>query len=212
MRTCIAAAALLCLAGCATPGRDLLAEAVRALAATPVCCSSLATARRVPLPVEAADLVIDQTSQAFDFGGNKAFFALYELPGYQQSYSILLTSMPTGTLQDIALLIPRVATYDEQFKVVRFFDEKTLRNRGNSLERTVFINPQDRHERYIAVYGSDLSASLERAYSIVTVTPVMVGGATFNFYSGADGKSTLRSSPAGRLKIEVKGFERAAVK
>jgi hypothetical protein len=203
----LAAAAL--LAGCATPGKDLLARSRQALAAAPVCCASLATAKRTPLPVQPqpAEVLIDDKSQAFDFGGNKAFFVLYELPRFSQPYSIVLTSVGSGTLQDTALLIPRVATYDAGFRVLRYFDEKTLRNRGNDLERTVFVNPADAQERYLAIYGSDLSSSIERAYSMVTVTPVTVGMVTWNFYSGADGKSVLRSSPAGKLLVEVKGLD-----
>jgi len=84
--------------------------------------------------------------------------------------------------------------------------EKTLRNRGTNLERTVFFAPQDRAERYLAIYGSDLAASIERAYSIVTATPVFAGPVMFNLYGGQDGKSTLRSAPTGKLKIEVQGL------
>jgi hypothetical protein len=203
----IAGAAVL-LGGCATQGKQLLEESTRALAAAPVCCTTLATAIRQPLPVlpQPAEALIDARSQAFNFGGNKAFFVLYELPKYDQPYSIILTSVGAGTLQDSALLIPRVATYDGEFKVQRFFDEKTLRNRGNNLERTVFINPSDAAERYLAIYGSDLSASIERAYSMVTVTPVYAGPVMFNMYNGVDGKSVLRSSPAGKLQLEVRGL------
>jgi hypothetical protein len=206
-RAWLAAAALpLLLAGCATSGKQLLADSTKALAEAPVCCTTLATARHAPLPAQPADVLIDHTAQAFDFGGNKAFFVLYELPKFTQPYEIVLTSVAGGTVMDTALLIPRVATYDGNFQVVRYFDEKTLRNRGNNLERTVFINPADARERYVAVYGSDLSASIERAYSMVTVTPIMAGPVMWNMYSGVDGKSTLRSSPAGKLHVEVRGL------
>jgi hypothetical protein len=201
----IAAAALL-LTACATSGKKLLEDGTRALNEAPLCCTGLATAKRVPLPAQPADVVIDQAAQAFNFGGNKAFFVLYELPKFEDTYSIVLTSFANGTLQDSALFIPRVATYDADFKLLRYFDEKTLRNRGNNLERTIFINPSDRAERYVAVYGSDLSASIERAYSMNTVTPVSSGPYTFYMHSGVDGKSTLRSAPSGKLKVEVQGL------
>jgi hypothetical protein len=183
-----------------------VAQGTKSLDEAPLCCTTLATARRVPLPAQPVEVVIDQTAQAFNFGGNKAFFVLYELPRFEDTYSIVLTSFAGGTLQDSALFIPRVATYDADFKLLRYFDEKTLRNRGNNLERTVFINPSDRAERYMAVYGSDLSASIERAYSMNTVTAVAAGPYMFYLHSGVDGKSTLRSAPAGKLKIEVQGL------
>jgi hypothetical protein len=206
-RAALSAMLPLLLAACAAPtGRDIVAASSKALKAAPVCCGTLAAARRAPLPKEPADVVVDTSAQAFDFGGNKAFFVLYELPPFKETYSVLVTSFATGTMQDSALFIPRVATFDAGFRLVRYFDEKTLRNRGNDLERTVFFNPQDRNERYLAIYGSDLSASIERAYSMMTVTPITVGVATFNVYGGQDGKSTLRSAPTGKLKIEAQGL------
>lgn len=196
------------LAGCAQipPGTKVVAAGKQALDAAPLCCASLATAQRGALPLQPQQVEIDAKAQAFDFGGNKAFFVLYELPAYAKPYSILLTSLAGGQQGDVALLVPRVALYDADFKVTRFFDEKTLRNRGDNLERTVFVNPSNAQERYIAVYGSDLSASIERAYSMVTVTPVAAGPVMFNLYGGRDGKSVLRSSPVGKLQIEVQGL------
>jgi hypothetical protein len=219
MTRAIAAAALalalvatLALAGCAaTPGREIVAQADQALAAAPSCCTTLADAKRTPLPVQAqpVEVVIDLTAQAFDFGGNKAFFVLYELPPHQDTYSIVLTSLPGGTMDDAAYFIPRMATYDTHFKVVRYFEERTLRSRGSSLERTVFFNPQDRVERYLAIYGSDPAATVERAYSIHTVTPVFAGPLLFHLHGGADGKTTVRSAPTGKLKIETRGLSPA---
>ena len=206
----VLACAAAMLAGCANQGRQIVADSAKSLAAAPVCCATLATAKRVALPPQRADVVIDANAQAFDFGGNKAFFVLYELPPFKDTYSVVLTSVASGTMQDTALFIPRVATYDANFKVVRYFDEKSLRNRGHDLERTVFFNPQDRNERYLAIYGSDLSASIERAYSEVTVTPVFAGPVMFNVYGGRDGKTTLRSSPTGKLTLETQGLEPAS--
>lgn len=199
-------AALAALSGCAVSGQKLVADSKAALDRTPVCCSSLAGATRVPLPTASTDVAIGPpASQAFDFGGNKAYFALFQLPPFKGTYSLRLTSVAQGMPTDVALFIPRVATYDEQFRVVRFFDEKTLRNRDNDVERTIFFNPSNADERYLAVFGSDLSASIERAYSVVTVTPVVAGPVIFNMVSGVDGKSILRSSPAGVVRLEVQG-------
>jgi hypothetical protein len=208
LRAVLLSAASLLLVSCATipTGAKVVAEAKEALDGTPLCCKDLSTAPRSPLPLAPVTLQIDKKSPAFDFGGNKAFFVLHELPAYERPYSIFLTSQAAGTQQDIAVFIPRVAMYDANFNVTRYFDEKSLRNRGNNLERTVFINPANQHERYIAIYGSDLSASIERAYSMVTVQTVSTGLVAFNLYSGIDGKSVLRSSPAGGLQIEVQGL------
>lgn len=203
-----AAVAAAALSGCATPGRDLVAAGSADLAAAPLCCKTLAEAPRKALPVgkDATQITFDKTAPAWDFGGVKAFFVLYELPAYSQPYSLTITSRPSAAIGDLALLIPRVAVYDADFKPARYFDEKTLRNRGNDLERTVFFNPGNAGERYLAIFGSDLSASIERSYQMVTSTPVMVGPVMFNMVSGHDGKSVLRSSPVGQLSLEVSGL------
>lgn len=210
MKTPFVLAAVAALAGCAAApaGRQVAADARAALEVAPLCCKSLDGARRQPLPVAApVEVVIDTGAQAFDFGGNKAYFVLYELPPFERPYSVRLTSHADGPLNDAALLIPRVAMYDAHFKPLRFFDEKTLRNRGNNLERTVFVNPANAGERFLAIYGSDMNASIERAYSMVTVTPVVAGPVIFNMVSGQDGVSKLHSAPVGKLTIEVLGLQ-----
>lgn len=206
MRSLLLLSAIVLAAGCATSGKDLVAQGKLDLDAAPLCCATLAEARRTALPLEAGTVVLDKTAQAFAFGDSKAFFVLYELPEYTKPYSIIIRSAGAGTLDDTSLLIPRVAFYDQAWKPARYFDEKTLRNRGNGLERTVFINPANAGERYMAIFGSDLSASIERAYSMVTVTPVAIGPVIVNVYDGADGTSTLRSSPTGTLGLEIRGL------
>jgi len=204
------------LTACASPapnGRQVLAEGQAALDTAPLCCGrELAQAKRVALPLAPVQVEIDAHAQAHDFGGNKAFFVMYELPPYTQPYSIKLTSRPKGFADDVAILVPRIAIFDAKFQPTRYFDEKTLRNRGNDLERTVFINPTDAGERYLAIHGSNLSASIERAYSMVTVTPIMAGPVMFNMYGGQDGKSVLRSAPTGTVQLEVQGLAKPEAK
>lgn len=208
MRTLVAGLALVALAGCATPpsGLDLVTQGQADLDAANVCCETMATAARLPLPLQKTPISLDKTRQAFSFGGTKAFFVLFELPAYTRPYGLTVSSVPGGTPGDVALVVPKLAFYDADFRPTRHFDEKTLRNRGTSVERTVFVNPQDAGERYLAVFASDLSASIERAYSEVTVTPVAAGPVVFNLYGGRDGKSTLRSSPTGVFEIETQGL------
>lgn len=213
-RRLLAAALPLLVSACAVmpPGHQVVAEGKQALDAAPLCCRDLSTASRQPLPIKAepTPVKIDKTAPAFDFGGNKAFFVLYELPAWERAYEVVLVSQAAGPLNDAALFIPRIAMYDADFKVTRYFDEKSLRNRGNNLERSVFVNPGDARERYMAVYGSDLSASIERAYSMQTVTPIVTPFGTWNYASGVDAKSTLRASPVGELELTVKGLAPAA--
>lgn len=206
----VTAGIALSLAGCQTmqTGEKIVSDGVAALDKTPLCCSDLSEAKRIPLPLLPTDIAVDAKSQARKFDGTKAFFVLLELPVYEKPYALTLTSSAKGVVNDNALFIPRVTVYDAEYTATRTFDEKSLRNRGNDLERTIFINPQNNSERYIAIYGSDLSASIVRPYSEVTYNTVVVGTIMFNVVGGRDGKSTLRSSPTGSLHIEVSGLDK----
>jgi len=195
------------LAGCSVPtGADRVALGKNDLESAPLCCKSLASAGVTKLPREKTTIALDKTSPAFEFDGKKAFFRLYELPEFTQPYSVTVTSMPSGIVSDLAVLLPRLSFYDADFSPTRHFDDKTLRNRGNSVERTVFINSRNADEKYVAIYGSDISTAVEKTYSMMTVTPVAVGAVMINYHTGEDGRSTLRSSPVGILEIEVKGL------
>ena len=201
-------ASVLFLAGCAVvpTGLERVAQGKKQLDDAKVCCATLAEARKLALPLDRSTLIIDNTLQAFDFGAGKAFFVIYELPVFERTYSVSISSVPGGPLTDMALFVPRVALYDGSFRRTRFFDEKTLRNRGTTLERTIFINPHNSDEKYLVVSGSDLSSSIETSYSTVTYTPIVAGPVVFNLVGGQDGKAQLRTSPTGQLEIEVGGL------
>jgi hypothetical protein len=197
------------IAACASgpTGQNIAKEGKLALVAANLCCDSLRTAIKSPLPSEKIVLAFDAKLQAFDFGGNKAYFKLFDLPAYSHPYSIVISSHAQGWGNDLALFIPRVATYGADFEVTRYFDEKTLRSRSNNLERTIFINPSNAGERYIAVYSSDLSATIERSYSQVSASTISTGaGGFFNLYTGQDGKLSIQSSPVGQIEFEVVGL------
>lgn len=202
--------ALLGLTACAHIQADKVVEESHAtLAAAPVCCGSLAQAQRQWLPLSGpSELLVDATAQVFDFGGNKAYFVLMELPPYQKPYSIEIRSkvesLPGGT----TAFVPRVAMYDAAFELTRFFDVNSLRQRAQTLERTVFINPSNAGERYLAIYGSDPSASIDRRFQTVTVVPMVAGPVVFNMVAGGtDSVSRLHSSPTGRLNLVVTGLD-----
>lgn len=197
------------LASCAA-GPDAaqrVANAQAALDAAPLCCAALASARRVPLPTRAAAFQVDARSQVYRFKAGKAYFVLFEMPPYARPYSIALTSLASGALTDMTVFMPRIALFDADFQPTRAYDEKMLRSRGNNVELTVFVNPANAGERYIAVYGADTAPPVERAVATVSVTPVVVGRAVMNVYGGQDAVSVLRSAPVGSLQLDVMGLD-----
>jgi Maltose operon periplasmic protein precursor (MalM) len=195
------------LAACAGgPGAEQkVAQAKAALQSAAPCCTSLAQALRTPLPAAQTEVPVDERSQVYGFDDAKAYFVLLELPAFARQYSIDITSVASGSMQDQSVLVPRVALFDAGFKRTRLFDEKDLRRRGSNLERTVFINSADGQERYLAIYGAELP-TLERSVANVTSTPVVAGTGVFNFVSGQDAKLSVRSSPTGMLRLQTVGL------
>jgi Maltose operon periplasmic protein precursor (MalM) len=197
------------LLGCATNGSLLVDQGKIDINSAKLCCNaSLSQAKVLPLPSLSAHISLDKTKQVFDFGGNKSFFVLYKLPEFKDSYSIKVISAAQGTVEDVAIFLPRLALFDESFKPTRYFDEKVLRSRGTNVETTVFINPSNSSEQYLAIYASDLNGQVEMAYSEVRMTPIFAGPFVFYMPTGKDGKSVRRSSPVGEVQIEIQGLSK----
>jgi hypothetical protein len=208
-RACLLTGAVLTLASCASrlAGSEIAERGRLALVDTPVCCAELAQAAHVPLPAKEDTWIIDPgIDKVFAFGTNKAFFKLYELPAFRESYSVTVTSRLEGTSTDRSQFVPIMVFYDADMKVTRYFGEKTLRSRGQDLERTVFFNAGNADERFLVIFGSDLSETVEKTYSEVTVQTIPFGPAVFlTWASGKDRKFSLRPSPTGTVRIEVQG-------
>jgi hypothetical protein len=205
----VAAFTIATLTACATTGTQVAADGKQMLEKAALCCTTLSDATSLPLPLEKQEMRIDGSRQAFPFGGTKSFFVMYRLPEFKGTYSILVSSSPEGTVNDTAIFLPRVTTYDASFKPLRYFDESTLRSRGSTMERTIFINPSNAAERYITIHASDLSAPMQRTVSMQTFQQVYVGTGFVMVQNGADVKSTLRPVPIGTVGIEVNGLASA---
>lgn len=160
--------------------------------------------KRLTLPREKTRIVLDASMQAWTFEGRRAYFVLYELPAFTQAYALSIRSFPEGTARDATLLVPRVTLYDGAFRATRSFDETTLRARGATLERTVFVNPKDAGERYVAIFGADVTRVRDLSYSTVNQTMLPVGPAAFlTVYHGTDESQRIVSAPIGAIEIEV---------
>lgn len=205
-----AAAAALLMAGCAVKSGLQLAEQGRVdLQVAQVCGPTLADIQPLPLPLKNTPFVIDKSRQAFAFEGGKAFLVSFELPAFNQVYSITLASMPNGAMHDEAIFVPKVLMLDGEHRVTRRYDERELRTRGTRLERTVFINPSNSAERYMVVYGAPLTADFKMTVQEITTQTVSTVYGSFNWADGRDVKKTIRSSPVGRIEVSVQGLEPA---
>lgn len=87
-----------------------------------------------------------------------------------------------------------------------------MRQRGPEFERTIFFHAKDGHERYLVIFGGDLSANIERSYAVVTSTPIVAGPLIFNVVGGQESKGTLRASPVGQVTVSVAMPQESAAK
>lgn len=190
------------------PGQVLVQQAQQALKSQTGCCQSLQQAKTAKLPVEPTTVAINTESDALEFTAadgqsHKAFIAMFELPAFEKTYAIQIQSNPTGAMADRAILLPVVRLYDAAMQPTRVLHQHDLRNRGEGVERTVFINPPNANERYLVIHGAPIDAKLSRTWSEVQVTTVMIGMAAIPIATGSDTKSTVRSSPVGSIRLSL---------
>jgi hypothetical protein len=201
--------AALWLQGCVTlSGAQLSATAAADLESAPLCCpAGLAQAPVQPLPdtpKEPEAITIDAKRPAHVFGGGKGFFVLLALPPFEAPYSIEFTSDAAGPLHNSAIFVPLITTFDADFKAVRQFGEDGLRQRGQQVERTIFVNPSNRQERYLAVYGKGTPSTASTQYAVINSSPVVAGPVMFNVISGSDIKGIRSTAATGTVRVKVK--------
>lgn len=182
---------------------DVASPAPRAV----VCCQQLKTLARLPLPLERAELKLDETSPVHNFGHGAQAFLLLELPAYKKTYAVSITNVPQALTRssrsELTHLAMRIETLDADFAPVRVYPHTGMKKRGNGYDKTVFINPSNQHERYLLVYGA-LDAEPERL-TLSRADVVFVG--TGFFIGGIDNALTLKAAGNGLLVVEAKGLQ-----
>ncbi|MEX6502244.1 MalM family protein [Pseudomonas zhanjiangensis] len=136
-------------------------SARQALAAAPICCSSLSTLPYTPLePGFSGNLVIDRNAPAFEFKTGKSFLRAFKLPQNSRSFEIRLYSQAGDSV-----LAPNAMLLDSQFRITRLLgvDDFTYVPaqglKGDSLDAQIRIdrlyldNPGN--ESYLVLYTSE---------------------------------------------------------
>ena len=88
------------------------------------------------------------------------------------------------------------------FALARNYPSTKLRERNGSQELTVFVNPQNRDERFILVYG-DMGA---RATELLRSESKTVFVGTGFFLDGADNRQVIHPFDTGSVQVEVKNL------
>lgn len=196
------------LAGNAQNAAPLAApDAASSVQGAAPCCQQLKVLTRLPLPLEKTELRLDENSPAHNFGQGTQAFLLLELPAYQKTYSINITSLPWASTAfnrtELTHLAMRIETLDADFSPLRVYPHTGMKRRGNGYDKTIFINPSNQSERYLLIYGA-LNVEPERV--TVSKTDVVFVGTGF-YIGGADHALTLKAASSGALLVEAKGLQ-----
>lgn len=205
---CLAVSAV--LGGCAhKTGEQVVAHSRAVLDSRAASAASIDQLPRKPLPLKPTVLAFgEEHADVFTLDGQKSYVAVLELPAFQRTYSVTVTSNPQGSALDTWVFTPRITMLDEHFKTTRTFTEESLRSRGSALERTVFFNPGNSRDRYLVIHGGALKAAYQRDVQVISTQQLSNGmGGFVNWSSGADAKGMVRPSPVGKVEVTVDGLD-----
>ncbi|HKY90985.1 MAG TPA: MalM family protein [Nevskiaceae bacterium] len=140
--------------------------------------------------------------------GAPSVYAPYTLPRYQQPYSVTIQSQTQGE----ALFAPEVKLLDSDGRVTRVVGFDRFSTRGDILQATVFINADNKDERYLIVGSASdaVGKTSKRLVSGTIVVPLLVGIPFFGVhgtesaesrtlsYNGVVTAQAASSAPSGR--------------
>jgi hypothetical protein len=170
------------------------------------CCKHYFDLIKTTLPLVFTKISIDEKTSVFNFAKKSQSYVLFELPEYTQPYSLIVHNFPVapGIFNSSSYTqIPlRIETFDSDFKSKRIYKHTEMKKHGIGFDKTVFINPQNKNERYILIYG-DIEAGVEEI--TISKTDVVFVGTGF-FIGGEDKKISVAASDKGLISVDVKGL------
>lgn len=122
------------------------------------------------------NMLSQRPSQRLQRGEGEAIYAaLYSLPEFKSAYSVRITASVMGDRQNPSVYYPRMMFLDETFKVTRHTVQKDFRFRSNGangvISATVFVNEQNRNDRYVAIVEEPREDVVEQASLIAGQAP-----------------------------------------
>ncbi|MEQ1595296.1 MAG: MalM family protein [Casimicrobium sp.] len=154
---------VLLLAGCQTPSATIAERTALRESTAQIVDSFRAltpTAIALPSETEAHEQRVDMLNSATpekvrQAGAEPVFARLFTLPQHNVSYAVKITTSVLGGRENPAVYYPRMIFLDESFNVTRHTTQRDFRFRGSGvagvISATVFVNPQNRNERYLVV-------------------------------------------------------------
>lgn len=142
--------ALMGASGCGTGVRTYESwQTTPAQSARPQARNSLAVEATLK-PGSSLAVEFGVSGARLDEGGDAAPALLYELPAFDGTHMLTVTSKPRGGERGPGIVYPRVRLLDAQRVPTREFASGRFIYR-DGLQATIFLNPVDRRERYVLV-------------------------------------------------------------
>lgn len=142
--------ALMGASGCGTGVRTYESwQTTPAQSARPQARNSLAVEATLK-PGSSLAVEFGVSGARLDEGGDAAPALLYELPAFDGTHMLTVTSKPRGGERGPGIVYPRVRLLDAQRVPTREFASGRFIYR-DGLQATIFFNPSDRRERYVLV-------------------------------------------------------------
>ncbi len=158
-----------------------------------------------PLPSKKTNIEFDSSLPVYRLEQHNTYGKGFKLPVFSQPYRIVIKGSGRGFADgNIAMFAPVVYTLDAQYQVLRVFKADDLVRRGaTTLERTVFINPSNRAEQYLLIFGETGDLSFESSTASITTAMVPAGPVIVPWHSASQKTSRIYYSPTGRVEIEA---------
>lgn len=143
--------------------------------------------------------------------GAASVYAPYALPRYSRPYQVTVQSQTEGE----SLFAPEVRLLDADGRVTRVLAFDRFSTRGDILQATVFLGPDNKDERYLVVGSASdaVGKTSTRLVSGTIVVPLLVGLPFFGLhgtesaesrtlsYNGVVSARAESSAPSGRDRL-----------
>ena len=190
------------LTGCQTTPEDYRNR----LSQSHVCCTSVHQLHSHPTALdEIYHFKIGSGSQieTLTIEGQKTFSKKIKLPLYEQPYSIKVMSS-AGTS---SAFVPRIATLDNDHKVIRVFDQEDFRFNRNGYSGSIFVNEEDKDETYLLIITDREPENMPKFTQVHIQTASLGNGSSINWATG-DQTTQYKYSLGGTVSLHFQSYNR----
>ena len=165
-----------------------------------ICCSQLSEIQYLPL-VYNEPLTVrvgEDKSPARYFDKNKSFFLAVQLPKFEGPYEVQIQSIPINK----QLFLPNSLILDDNYRIIEKIPNSVFDISNGNGSYKFFVNRNEGF-RYLVLYATDIGKESEMRTIGITTVPIVAGPVVFNYSTGTDTKSKIKTAEGGELTVRV---------